>query len=241
MSIEQDNILQLKKLCAKIIGGTATANDVKGTTIADVLKIIIDNYTGVTPQVLGSLTVTSVEGSTNGTTKITVTPAKGEYSEYRYKVSNTSISVNRNDDLSSWIAWDGVSEIVANNGYTIYVAEVDDSNLALKSGSATVVSKISNLGVLTITSVAGASVGTTTVSVSPALTQGCYYLYSVTDDDTSLPNFDEKVTDMQTWKYWDGSSDIIANTNQILRIIEATTNGDDLAKSGGYTTVTSHE
>jgi hypothetical protein len=98
MTIEQMNVLQLKKLCAKIIGGTATADDIEGTTIAEVLKVIIDNYTGATPQTLGVLTVTSVEGSSKGTTKVTVTPTVGENSTYRYTVlkggnySNISIA-----------------------------------------------------------------------------------------------------------------------------------------------------
>ena len=46
---------------------------------------------------------------------------------------------------------------------------------------------------------------------------------------------------MDAWKFWDGSNDITANTGQILRIIEVTGNGGDLAKKGGYVTVTSHE
>ena len=92
-----------------------------------------------------------------------------------------------------------------------------------------------------VTSIAGANIGTTSVSVSPSLTQSNYYLYSVTDSDTSLPSYDEKITDMDAWKFWDGSNDITANTGQILRIIEVTGNGGDLAKKGGYVTVTSHE
>jgi hypothetical protein len=236
------NVLQLKKLCAKIIGGTATADDIEGTTIAEVLKVIIDNYTGATPQTLGVLTVTSVEGSSRGTTKVTVTPTVGESSTYRYTVLNSAIYITRGEDLSSWTAWDGVSEIVATNGYTIYVAEVDDSNLALKCGSTAVVSNnSSNLEPLTLTSVAGAKVGTTLISVSPSLTQGNYYLYSVTDSDTSLPDYDEKITDMSTWLYWDGSNDITATSGQIVRIIEATTGGGDLARKGGYVTAVSHE
>lgn len=241
MSIELDNVLQLKKLCAKIIGDTAIADDIQGSTIAEVINQITENFSGTIPQTLGSLTVTSVEGTSNGTTKITISEPKGEYNEYRYKVSNTEITVKRNDDLSSWIAWNGVDEITATNGYKIYVAEVDDECKALKCGNTTVVSKTSTLEPLEITSVAGANVGTTAVSVSPSLTQGNYYLYSVTDSTTTLPDYDEKITDMNTWKYWDGSNDITANTGQILRIIEVTTNSGDLAKKGGYVTVTSHE
>lgn len=240
MSIEQDNVLQLKKLCAKIIGGTTTADDIKGSTIAEVINQITENFDGTTPQVLGTLTVTSVEGTSNGTTKITISEPKGEYNQYRYKISSSAITVNRNDDLSSWIAWDGSSEIVATNGNCIYIAEVDDECKALKGGSTIVASKGNTLESLIITSMVGANVGTTAISVSPSLTQGNYYLYSITDNITTLPNYDEKITDMDTWKYWDGSNDITANTGQILRIIEVTAGGGDLARKGGYTTVVSH-
>ena len=51
MSIEQDNILQLKKLCAKIIDNdNTTANDIQGSTIADVLNSIISNYKSTLPK-----------------------------------------------------------------------------------------------------------------------------------------------------------------------------------------------
>jgi len=46
-------------------------------------------------------------------------------------------------DLSGleWIAWDGTSEISAESGYYITVAEIDTTDKCVKSGETIVVSK----------------------------------------------------------------------------------------------------
>lgn len=138
---EQNNVLALKKLAAKIIGGDTSANDIAGNTIADVLDVITANFEGNTPLILGTLTLTSVLGSDTGKTVITVTPALGANNSYRYKTNPSSVTLpERNEDLSSWASWDGVSEITAEDGHKICVCEVDANNLALKGGTASVVS-----------------------------------------------------------------------------------------------------
>ena len=138
--VEQNNVLALKKLAAKIIGGDTSANDIAGNTIADVLDVITANYEGNTPLILGTLTVTSVLGSEAGKTAITVTPSLGMGDSYRYKTDPSSVTLpERNEDLSSWASWDGVSEITAEDGHKICICEVDANNLALKGGTATVV------------------------------------------------------------------------------------------------------
>ena len=137
---EQNNVLALKKLAAKIIGGDTSANDIAGNTIADVLDVITANFEGNTPLILGTLTLNSVLGSEIGKTVITVTPALGANNSYRYKTDPSSVTLpERNEDLSSWASWDGVSEIAAEDGHKICVCEVDANNLALKGGTATVV------------------------------------------------------------------------------------------------------
>lgn len=139
--VEQNNVLALKKLAAKIIGGDTSANDIAGNTIADVLDVITENYEGNTPLILGSLTVTSALGSETGKTVVTVTPALGENDSYRYKTDPSSSALpERNEDLSSWASWDGTSEIEAEDGHKLIVCEVDANNLALKGGVATVTS-----------------------------------------------------------------------------------------------------
>lgn len=139
--VEQNNVLALKKLAAKIIGGDTSANDIAGNTIADVLDVITENHEGNTPLILGSLTVTSALGSSSGKTVVTVTPALGANDSYRYKTDPSSSALpERNEDLSSWASWDGASEIEAENGHKLIVCEVDANNLALKGGVATVTS-----------------------------------------------------------------------------------------------------
>lgn len=138
---EQNNVLALKKLAAKIIGGDTSANDIAGNTIADVLDVITENHEGNTPLILGSLTVTSALGSSSGKTVVTVTPALGANDSYRYKTDPSSSALpERNEDVSSWASWDGTSEIEAENGHKLIVCEVDANNLALKGGVATVTS-----------------------------------------------------------------------------------------------------
>ena len=138
--VEQNNIIALKKLAAKMIGGTTSVNDIPGATIADVLAFITENYTGAAPLVLGELTVNSVTGSNSGFTKITVTPELASGNTYRYSVGASIELPERNADLSDWASWDGVSEIEAEDSHKICICEVDSSNLAIKAGITTVVS-----------------------------------------------------------------------------------------------------
>lgn len=139
--VEQNNIIALKKLAAKMKGGATSANDIEGNTIADVLGVITDLYEGSTPLVLGDLTIASVAGSEVGNTVVTVNPALGANNSYRYKTDPSSTELpERNEDLSTWTSWDGVSEITAEDGHKLIVCEVDANNLALKGGVTTVAS-----------------------------------------------------------------------------------------------------
>lgn len=139
---DQNNVNALKRLCAKVIGGAAIAADIEGNTIADVIDKITENLSGNTDPELGSLTIASVAGSTSGTTKITVTGGNDAL-KYKYKVSSSTITApERDEDLSDWTDWDGVSDIAADDSANIYIAQVDDNSLALKGGSTTVTAKM---------------------------------------------------------------------------------------------------
>lgn len=139
--IEQNNVTALKKLAAKMIGGTTSAGDIPGNTIADVLEVITENYTGATPLVLGELTLTSVVGANAGLTAVTVSPALSTGNSYRYKVEPSDGTLpERNENLSSWASWDGKSEIEAEDGHKLIICEVDANNYAIKGGVTTVVS-----------------------------------------------------------------------------------------------------
>lgn len=102
----------------------------------------IDGIANVTfGETLGSLTVTSTAGTTSGTTKLTVTPAKGSGNLYKYKVSNTVSAVTYGQNVQSWAAWDGTADITAENGKVITVVECGSDYKAKSTGNATVVAK----------------------------------------------------------------------------------------------------
>lgn len=91
---------------------------------------------------LGTLTVTSVAGSTTGNTKITVNPAKENVNNvYKYKVGASATTVTYGQNLRSWTTWDGKSDIKATTGQNITVVECDGTYKALNAGSASVTAK----------------------------------------------------------------------------------------------------
>lgn len=127
----------LKNLCAVLKGGGATAADIPGDTIPDVINQIAIVKGGDDPGgELGTLTVTSVPGTTSGTTKITVT-GNGSGQLY-YKVSGSIKLPAYHEDISDWTTWNGTAEITATDGGIICVAEADSNNLAIAAGTATV-------------------------------------------------------------------------------------------------------
>lgn len=90
---------------------------------------------------LGTLTVASAAGSTTGTTKLTVTPAKVG-GVYKYKTdSTTAPTVTYLQNVRNWTTWDGKSDIAATSGHKITVVEADSTYKALKSGNATITVK----------------------------------------------------------------------------------------------------
>lgn len=87
-------------------------------------------------QTLGTLTVTSEEGSETGTTKITVSPQLASLNGvYKYKInSSAATAVTYGMDVKTWTRWDGVSEIETTNGYHVTVVEADENFKAVRSG-----------------------------------------------------------------------------------------------------------
>ena len=93
-------------------------------------------------ETLGDLTVSSAEGTDSGTTKLTVTPAKGnEGNVYKYKVASSQTTVEYGQNVKNWSAWDGKSDITAATGQVITVVECDSTYKALNAGHATVTAK----------------------------------------------------------------------------------------------------
>ena len=93
-------------------------------------------------ETLGDLTVASAAGTDSGTTRLTVTPAKGnEGNVYKYKVASSQTTVEYGQNVKNWSAWDGKSDITAATGQVITVVECDSTYKALNAGHATVTAK----------------------------------------------------------------------------------------------------
>nr|DAG66117.1 MAG TPA: major capsid protein [Caudoviricetes sp.] len=93
-------------------------------------------------QTLGTLTVTSAAGTSSGNTKITVSPAKANAGNvYKYKVGSAAETVTYGQNVKTWTAWDGTSDITAASNQKITVVEAGSDYKALKAGNATVTAK----------------------------------------------------------------------------------------------------
>ena len=125
----------LKKLCVKVKNDGTTVNEIEASNIVECLDILTESYTTSTAGTLGELTLSSVAGSTVGTTKITV---EGASSGAIFKYKATSNLPAYQEDLSDWNDWDGVSDIEADDTSTVCVCEVDENNLAYKGGTVVV-------------------------------------------------------------------------------------------------------
>lgn len=88
---------------------------------------------------LGELKLESSPGIDVGTTQINITGGDSE-ALYRYQFDVKLPEYGEN--LSEWIEWDGICEIVAEDGHKICVAEVTVENLARKAGITTIVTNL---------------------------------------------------------------------------------------------------
>lgn len=131
----------LKNLCAVLKGDGATAADIPGDTIPDVINQIAIVKGGDDPGgELATLTVSTAPGTAKGTTKVTVS---GNGSGQLYYETSGSISLPAyHEDISNWTTWDGTSDITATDGETICIAEADAQGLAIAAGTATVNSNV---------------------------------------------------------------------------------------------------
>lgn len=87
------------------------------------------------------MNVTSVAGSTSGSTAITVEPTLTGGNSYKYKMAaNPTIPGYGVVCTSGYKAWDGTAEIEATTGQKIVIAEVDTNNRCVGSGMAVITS-----------------------------------------------------------------------------------------------------
>lgn len=90
---------------------------------------------------LGTLTVTSAAGTASGTTKLTVTPAKASGNSYKVKAGASATPVTYGQNVQTWTAWDGTTDVTATTGQVVTVVECGSDYKAVASGSTTVTAK----------------------------------------------------------------------------------------------------
>lgn len=114
---------------------TASPLDSEGTQII---------YEEDIPGTIGNLTITSIAGTTTGTTKVTVNPTLTSGNSYMYKTANT-VSIPNLEDVcntaAGYTAWNGTNDVTATTGNEILIVEVDSTFKAVKAGKVTVTAK----------------------------------------------------------------------------------------------------
>ena len=86
-------------------------------------------------QALGTLTLTSVEGSESGKTAITVDEQLASINNtLKYKTGSSATTVTYGMNVKSWTKWDGKTEITATDGHHVTVVEADPNYKAVRSG-----------------------------------------------------------------------------------------------------------
>lgn len=90
---------------------------------------------------LGSLTVSSAEGTATGMTKINVSGKLAQGHSYKYKLDSKETTVELGQNVRGWSAWDGKSEIKATAAQTITVVDADAAYCATAKGSTAVTVK----------------------------------------------------------------------------------------------------
>lgn len=125
-----------KASMALALNGVTLVNEASATWLSGVNYLTVNTEYGTTKLLyvvevtktgasIGSLTVTSADGTETGDTKLTVAGTRLAGTSLVYTVSDTSISTPTLDDvLEGWIAWDGTSDITVANGKYVGVAEV---------------------------------------------------------------------------------------------------------------------
>ena len=127
-----DKVTALKRLLCAIKNDGTTVDQINGDTIVEIIDQIADQISGGSSGELGELSLTSLPGTSVGTTAISVT-GNGD-GQLVYAVGGSVEMPNYRDDLSGWTEWDGSSDITAEDGSTIVVAEVDSSKRAISAG-----------------------------------------------------------------------------------------------------------
>lgn len=126
----------MKQFLCYVRNDGSTIADVPQTNVADIWEQIglafNTRFNGASSTISGLL-VTSLPGTAVGTTTITVAGASSSNSNFRYSFGNADLPLY-GANLSDWAMWDGTSDIIAEDGARLIIAEVDSSNLAIAAG-----------------------------------------------------------------------------------------------------------
>lgn len=211
--------------------------DAEGKAVKAGMVVVIDEEEGEEgggdepePGTLGTLTVTSVAGSTEGFTKITIAEAKqNEANQYFYKLDAALPGLE--ESVLTWNSWDGVAEIEAATGVIIAVVEATPEGQPVAGGTTEVVAmEAPTLGTLTVISDGSETPGYTKITVQEAKQEETnQYFYKF---DEALPELN---ADVSSWTSWDGVSDIQAVNGHTITVVEATAEG--LAVAGGMANI----
>ena len=126
-----DNLEMIRLKDSENFNGTLAQVEINtGYRVPTAAKVVVKKTRSLT-----SLTVTSVAGSTSGSTKITVEPALSSGNSYKYKVAANPTMPNAGQECKSgYTAWDGTADITAATGQKIVVVEVDADNRCVGAG-----------------------------------------------------------------------------------------------------------
>lgn len=133
------NVAALKRLAAAIVGGGITADDVPGDTNAEVIDYIAKYEAG---EYVAALTVTSVAGTTTGTTKVTVTPALTSGNSYVYQTNPSQITSPDYLETVDYAEWNGTADITAEDDHYIGIYEVNSDSQVVGFGQSVITAKL---------------------------------------------------------------------------------------------------
>lgn len=98
-------------------------------------------FSKLTAGSLKTLKVTSTAGTKPGDTKIAVTPAATDGNTYKYKIGENLDMPVKGQNVKGWTVWDGSSDITAETGKEIVIAECDSRYKVVGAGKTEVKSK----------------------------------------------------------------------------------------------------
>lgn len=136
-SVVTSGVVYLDRLPASPESGVQSALEGKGFRFYDTAPAALRPNFNVSELV--ALTVASTAGTAVGDTAIAVSGYElGRGESYVYKVDTTAAPVALGQNLSTWTAWDGTSDITATTDKKIVVAVIDATSAAVAAGNATV-------------------------------------------------------------------------------------------------------